>query len=130
MNDIWIHPEMSGGGYSAAKVYEGDDFYVSLGGLNGYSHAQQFEDARVILFAFKNFDLTLVGGGKEYDEWREIQQKNSQEIVWKNHVFKLLLSHLDETWFRWLLNDAYNKGTKVGRNDIRSQMNNLLREEF
>ena len=37
---IWIHPLRKHCGYSAVKVYECDDFYVSGGGLNGYA-AQQ-----------------------------------------------------------------------------------------
>lgn len=125
MNDIWIHEKMHGG-YSAVKVFENDDFYISIGGLNGHSHAQQFEDSRIILFAFKNFDLTLVGGGEEIVEYRKLGNQNQIS----NYVHRLLLNNLDVRWFKYLLEDAYNRGIKVGRNDIRSRMNSLLTEEF
>src|SRR5579863_7331947 len=98
MNDIWVHEKMRGG-YSAVKIFENEDFYISEGGLNGYSHAKQFEDSRIILINFKALDLTVVGGGAEIESYRK--QANQTKI--KNWAFRLLLDKLDIQWFKWLL---------------------------
>lgn len=125
MNDIWIHEKMRGG-YSAAKVFENENFYVSIGGLNGHSHASQFEDSRIILVNFKNFDLTVVGGGDEITEYRK--QANQTKI--KSWAFRLLLNNLDIHWFKWLLDSIHSRGLKTGRNGLRSELASLLKEEF
>lgn len=82
LDAIWTRPELKGGGFSAAKVYECDDFYVSAGGVSGHSVSMAHGNPMIVLFNFK-FGVEVVGSDAEWGEWkRQATDKDKREFAY------------------------------------------------
>lgn len=128
---IWLDPKIAGG-YCAVKQYEDEFLYISRGQLNQFTHARDMGNPRLVVINFTLLDITLIGSTEQEQEFLKLLEKNDARLPGKLHrwALKLLVTHLDPQWFKYILDNAYNKGVKAGRNDIRKQLNNLLREEI
>jgi len=129
---IRINPKYDGHGYCATKQYEDDFLYVSRGGLNEHVFAGEMNRPRLVLIDFTLMDITVIGDTAEHDEFMALLEKNDAGLPGRIHkwALKLLAEHLSAKWFKYIINNAYTKGQKDGRNDIRSRFNTLLQEEL
>lgn len=119
-NELWIHPEIQGRGYSTVKQYEDEFVYVSVGS----THATLGRDHEpLISMRLQHTDVTIHGGRQEIKEFKAAKDK-------RDWVFRTVLNHLSPEWFQYLLNAQYTRGLKTGRNDLRSQLRQLLQEEY
>jgi hypothetical protein len=130
MEAIWTNPKIAGG-YTAVKQYEDEFLYISRGSLNQYTHAKEMGNPRLVLIHFNLLEATLIGDDAQDIELLALLETNNASLPDRLHkwAFTLLVTHLEPQWFKYLLDKAYTKGVRVGRNDLRKQLNNLLREE-
>jgi hypothetical protein len=122
---IWIHPELEGGGYSAAKVYECADFYVSAGGISSHVHAREHGNPMIVLFNFTDAGVGVVGSDQEWAEWKKLKTDEQKQ----EYAYRLLLHNLGIERFRLVLAGAYERGAREGRNALRRKLGELLSEE-
>ena len=137
--EIWLHPE-NDMGYSGGLAWKDAEASVVLCRANriratradivellGSSpKAADNLDYQVVILEIKGVDLRVMGGDPEAAEFRAL----ADDAARREWVYTTFLRSLTPEWLRLALDEAYARGAKAGRNDIRAGLAGLLEKEF
>ena len=132
MEDVYLEPELKGRGIAVVKNYEDDDGYISTGTTNEAS----LPKLPVVVVNFSEFRACIVAGKREYDDWVAIAEAKAHNnrpnrFMW-TVLFRALLSmpEIDDgAHLKTLMKEVRYSGYIFGRNSLRRDLNQLMKED-